>query len=416
MPTLPRCTAALGLGAGLLALGAASGAGAETAAPPALVQNLDALNATEFVARDRASEELNDALTRLRSGDQAEAWPEIERGLVRAACSESMSVEARVRVLACLKRQFFESARAAIGISFGQNPQDPREVRIQQVHRGFPAGDAGILQTGDVIVSIDGVQISGNTDFMNTTRTMICSRDPGDIVKIAIARRSDPAAEPVPLTVDVPLGSFDQLIRPDLPRADQIGYEALEAAWRVRLHRLGWVPDAELAVLPASLPAEEWNRFTREPRARRAPRIELAEAGPGADEFAINQLTNGAERLAAAQRGAGPDQMENLRLQLGVQRNAMRRNPPVQPDGDDGDRALLFMLQNQIAERLQLATRYAQELERANISKADRFRLQAQHDREMQAIAQLQMQIRDITSQIEAQRIMRERQRPRQQP
>jgi len=406
----------------LLAIAAAAGvvgavAHAEQPLPPFVFDgSLDNLDADDFVTRDRASDELNESLLRLRNGDQAGRWPEIERALVRAACEGNMSVEARVRVLACLKRQFFDSARAAIGISFGQNPNNPREVRIQQVHKGFPAGDAGVLQTGDVILSIDGVPIQGTTDFMSTTRSMICSRDPGDIVKISVSRDVEGAVQPVPMTIDVPLGSFDQLIRPDLPRADQIGHEALEAAWRVRLQRLGWAPDAELAVLPASLPAEEWNRFTRDPRTLRAPKLALAEAQPGADEFAINQLTNGAERLADARNGAGPDQLERIRLQLGAQRNMLLRNPVQNAaNEEEQDRALMLMLQNQLAERLQVVQRYAQQLQRANLPNADRSRLQAQHDREVQMINDLQMQIRDMTSQMEAQRIMRERRQPRRQ-
>ncbi len=395
--------------AALLAIAGAAAArpNPSEAAAPALdvASSVQRLGAESFADREEASEALHSALGALRAGGSASQWPEIERRLVQEVSREGASPEARARVLSALRRLFFESSRGAIGISFAQRQPNGPEVLIQQVHKGFPAGDAGLLVPGDVILDIDGVPISGSIDFTSATRRMVCSRDPGEVVTITVQRRTEPEGPGdgvEQLTIDVPLGSFDALLRPDFDRAQQIGLDALEAAWQVRLERLGGAAGDD--GLTTGAPGGGLGEAARPARATRMDRARLRLAGdaPGANEAALTEWFNAGDRVAMSRPS------EALGLARVIQRGGAPGLRPMvvgeQEAAGNPRRQLLTAIEQEMERRTLNANRLRMLLQRDGVTPAQRARMQAQSQQELEAVNQLRQQIADLTREIEAER------------
>lgn len=270
----------------LIALAACvQGAGAESVPfdvqkTSAVRELLPALDASDFAQREAASNRLRDDAT-------------LSIDAIGSMLAEpGLTPEQARRLVTAFRSRFAVSPRPAIGIGFELVPTDPRGVLINRLNRGLPAIDAGLIQLGDLVVSLDGVKLipdepagqvpveadrnappdlqaamARRANQNRTTNRMISliqSYDPGDVVTLEILRLTDPSALKVPkepdprqpgvlrLTVDpaaprerilvqAKLGLYANLDPINGGRSDQAylmqayGEEAMEA----RLKRLG---------------------------------------------------------------------------------------------------------------------------------------------------------------------------------
>lgn len=196
-----------------------AGAAAADAAPaPArtLAAILIDLDSDEYAVREAATTELNRLPLSLS---------ELEAAMADAALTH----EQRERVGQIAKNRFCASPRAAMGVSFGQ----ARNLEVTDVFANFPA--RGTLQASDIIVSVDGHDVSNLSSQqgygLESIRPYIVCHDPGDVVKMGVIRRGKR------VDLDVKLGSFASLPQQAGFRADIIQAVDLSAAWRVRSFR-----------------------------------------------------------------------------------------------------------------------------------------------------------------------------------
>ncbi|MCH2147864.1 MAG: PDZ domain-containing protein [Phycisphaerales bacterium] len=127
--------------------------------------------------------------------------------------AEGLTLEQVVRLLRAIEIRLLHSPRGAVGIQMALNqPGDddaPDGVLIRAVIPNMPA--EGLIEVGDVITHIDGVQLRNQEDL-----AMVVQRHwPGDLLPFRVLRPSvapdGSFGELVEVTFDLTLGSTEQL-------------------------------------------------------------------------------------------------------------------------------------------------------------------------------------------------------------
>jgi hypothetical protein len=284
---------------GALALLVCSHAGLAESAPfdmrqvAAVRDILPGLDDADFVKREAASKRLRDD-------------PTLSVDALGIALAEpNLTAEQSRRLVTAFRERFIASPRPAIGIGFELSPDDPRGVVVNRLNRGLPAIDAGLLQLGDLIVSLnnepilvpqapgaEGVapqapQFGGRDQFadqnrvINRTISLIQSYDPGDVVTLEVLRLKAPLANPQPPQADAgmaqrrlglsktaererievrcPLGLYSNLFNQGQSDPAFLMRAYGEAAMDARLKRLGvaWPGPRPVNALAAILPGTE---------------------------------------------------------------------------------------------------------------------------------------------------------------
>ncbi len=173
-----------------------------------------------------------------------------------AYLSQGLDPERANRLRAALYDRFKRADHAAIGITFNtRDTAGPRIVGPEDggpaVRPDFPAGRAGLLREGDLLLEIDGVKFvtrtrgedgevveQGEADpsegtVTNSTlgmRMVILSRRPGETVPMRLLRDGQE------IEVEVELGAWSSLGNSFNARVHEDEYRA---AWEHRLRRLG---------------------------------------------------------------------------------------------------------------------------------------------------------------------------------
>lgn len=176
-----------------------------------------------------------------------------EAQLIDALKNRAMLAEQRARVLTTLRDRFLRSERAAVGISMETVEEG---VRISQLHEPFPA--RAILQPNDVILEISGRRLALDPrDPLTPTARLqieILAHSPGERARMRIQRADET------LELDVPLGSRADLPAPPAPTFGVS--DAMDAAWRARMQRLGVAESTEPPIV-ALARANDWRRSGR---------------------------------------------------------------------------------------------------------------------------------------------------------
>lgn len=182
---------------------------------PRLDDLLSGLSSDSFAQREASTE----ALVAATNIDDA--------SLVRTLKSGTLDAEASRRVHEALRRRFFGTVRAAIGIGFATEVGDARNPvgapTVGTVDETLPAGRAGLIKPGDEFLEADGHVLSSrfNPSGQELLRAAVFSRLPGESIPVKI-RRPAPApviddagdlAQPAPqiIELDLPLGRYDQM-------------------------------------------------------------------------------------------------------------------------------------------------------------------------------------------------------------
>lgn len=182
---------------------------------PRLDDLLSGLSSDSFAQREASTE----ALVAATNIDDA--------SLVRTLKSGTLDAEASRRVHEALRRRFFGTVRAAIGIGFATEVGDARNPvgapTVGSVDEAMPAGRAGLIMPGDEFLEADGHVLSSrfNPSGQELLRAAVFSRLPGESIPVKI-RRPAPApvideagdlAQPAPqiIELDLPLGRYDQM-------------------------------------------------------------------------------------------------------------------------------------------------------------------------------------------------------------
>lgn len=185
-------------------------------------------------------------------------------------------LEVRWRLLEAARMRFERSERAALGVRFGRLNE---LTVIQETIAGFACNDQGLLQPGDVLLSIGGVNVRTDTEGSQSTTMLsriqpaIICHDPGDVVEFVVSRISAedhvikdsdfsdlrrPTNE-VPLnesalpreaiSLQIPLGAFSELN----PNTTRIRHNStvMLAAWELRSEMEGLAPTSN--ALPRSI-------------------------------------------------------------------------------------------------------------------------------------------------------------------
>lgn len=186
---------------------------------------IEALNDERYSVRERAT-----AL--LMTSDTVS-----EEAILEAVEGNALSPEQALRVQRVLRAKFERSPRGAIGISFDVGP-GRTVLRVGEVRPGFPAGDAGLIRTNDMFLSVDGAEVSPTTGMNMLVLTRTVSRDPGDTLPVVLARMpltTSGLVGPLPpievVSVDLPLGRFDRL-------GTTTDRSVLQQAWAHRWERI----------------------------------------------------------------------------------------------------------------------------------------------------------------------------------
>ena len=111
-------------------------------------------------------------------------WDLSEEASLDASQRRGLRQAARVR--------FWNTPRAAIGISLSLDAAAGGGIEVDRAHRQFPAGALGLVRDGDVITRIDGrdvTELPANMARMTLQRT-VRSRDPGDPLALTVRRRA----------------------------------------------------------------------------------------------------------------------------------------------------------------------------------------------------------------------------------
>jgi hypothetical protein len=288
---------------GALALLVCSHAGLAESAPfdmrqvAAVRDILPGLDDADFVKREAASKRLRDD-------------PTLSVDALGIALAEpNLTAEQSRRLVTAFRERFIASPRPAIGIGFELSQDDPRGVVVNRLNRGLPAIDAGLLQLGDMVVSLNGEQImtpqaqaqaqaaagaaqqaaqfAGRDQFAEQNRaitrtiSLIQSYDPGDVVTLEVLRLKAPIANPQPQQADAgmaprrlnlsktaererievrcPLGLYSNLVNQGQSDPAFLMRAYGEAAMDARLKRLGvaWPGPRPVNALAAILPGTE---------------------------------------------------------------------------------------------------------------------------------------------------------------
>ncbi len=274
-----------------------------------------ALDADDFARRQAASAALaND--------------PEItEEALVGLLEAGTLSPEQRTRVRSILRERFMASTRGAIGISFAPDS----ETEIRMVHEGFPTGEAGLLEPGDVIVAVEGRSILGGGG-RNLLLLETCSREPGEILRLRV-RRQDDQGRVREIDVEAPLGDVNAFA-PNVVRnsAGQIFPEHIRRmAFDLRMSRLGL--DEADPTMGANVERGLWGAQPSHERARtRGPstlRWSRVLAGPVDTDRVFTESVE--RRLLAGDRVRLmlQDELRNVRQLDEAQQRALARRAAV---------------------------------------------------------------------------------------
>lgn len=251
---------------------------------------IDQLNSTSLADRDAATLELRRALAECPGDINDKTKPVVEYIFAAALRDPFIALEQRVRLGELLRERFFRTPRAAVGVEFAALGEPKPGVILGRVVPGFPAHDQGILRARDMIIKVNGVELSDASGPRTRTsqrllvpqerlRRIVISHNPGDVVRMTVVRplqpppvpvdglqppRLEPEAPPPPMPryivdgpqrdsqvveVTVPLGSFSVL------NAGPLHHDILLEAWHERLDRLGVFVSAP-PVLPEVVEAD----------------------------------------------------------------------------------------------------------------------------------------------------------------
>lgn len=278
-----------------------------------------------------------------------------EDQLVSLARREDISAEQRARLLNALRDRFENrppGELAAVGI---QMEEHVAGIRVARVFEDFPA--SGVLREGDVIMEIDGHDLSSarTGDKSRALMSIIVEQEPGGTAPMTIVREGER------LTLDVPFGA-----RADFQERNGTTTDVMERAWRIRAARLGLL-DAESPAIAAEVRPADWLRSSR-PLARLAGDTLLAGGSPIDEEVIAVTDING--RISA----------QNVKDPIQI-----RRNPQAQQAGAlaDGERqqSRLITMQTLGTELLRLRERMTDlrgELQEPGLTPDRRARLQEQ--------------------------------------
>ncbi len=150
----------------------------------------------------------------------------------------SLSREQRRRLVGAAYQRFRQNPRAALGVSFEPLVRESG-VRINLVVPNFPS--AGVLRSGDRILSFDGIPVRDQQHAVS----IIVSRDPGEEMTISLIRDGEA------LTLAVPLGRRDLLDNP-VPVAGPM----LADAWAVRSK--DYASEGEPVVIDPGVGPDAW--------------------------------------------------------------------------------------------------------------------------------------------------------------
>lgn len=203
---------------------------------------VEALGSADWAERERASEVLT----------TSDAWRLVDLEREATRLRASLSPEARVRLAAAMQARFVAEPRAMLGIRYEPARSPDGYPRISDVQEDFLA--AGLLQAGDVLISIQGV------DMRETSlRAQIMSRDPGDVVAVTVER------DGLRVAVDITLSAYPAEAQPTYDLLEET--ELIEESWPVRWQRLGFEKRIAQPVLrPEALRASEQTSVRRHDR------------------------------------------------------------------------------------------------------------------------------------------------------
>lgn len=382
---LAVCGVAWGVGSGV--------ASSATPVPEQLAEVrgiLPGLESGDFAVREAASKRLRED-------------PTLDTDAIGMAMAEpGVSAEQAQRLMTAYRGRFMLSARPALGIGLSMAPDDDRGIVVSQLTRGLPAIDAGLLQWGDIIVSLDGAKtVVSDPSLPRPVReqialartiSLIQSYRPKETVTLEILRLKDPAAalaaagvgvradgQPAPpaeagpglprrdevmklrrefererIEVRVPLGYYADLAGPRLRGGAAVEQAGIvpqdfsylmqqygEAAMEARLNRMGvrWPGGA---AFDAASKIEEAHAL---PPPAYTARLALGLDGAGIDPAAQDSRTFAARQGLAF---AGVDQAGRqlfrapngmVHIPRGVQVQLLPGRPPAVEDGRGGRRA-----------------------------------------------------------------------------
>lgn len=251
---------------------------------------LAALDAPDFRERDAATRRMAELAT---MDDSAIAALMQRPGL---------TLEQQFRVVRVIRERFMSTPRGAIGVQFSSTA--PRPV-VGVMLGGFPAERQGVLKPGDILLEVDGVDLSMDSAWtasrhsLYRIQSLIHSRDPGDLLPAKILRPAPGGAGVVrleqghvavqlpkgdELEVMIPLGREEDLRRQAGEPANA-RREAMNAAWFVRAQRLGLLNQANSAEIAQTPPRDQWE-----------PYINLTYLGQSAAMMTPGPLRAGVER------------------------------------------------------------------------------------------------------------------------
>ena len=227
---------------------------------------LAALDAPDFRDRDAATRRMAELAT---MDDAAIASLMLRPGL---------SVEQQFRVVRVIRERFMSTPRGAIGVQFSSTAPTPI---VGVMLGGFPAERQGVLKPGDILLEVDGVDLSkdppwsANRHSLYRIQSLIHSRDPGDLLPAKILRPAAGGAGMVRLgqgqgAVQLPKGEVLEIMIP-LGREDDLRRqageptnarrEAMNAAWFVRARRLGLLDQANTASIAQTPSRDQWEPY-----------------------------------------------------------------------------------------------------------------------------------------------------------
>lgn len=194
--------------------------------------------------------------------DQLVALPTLSDELIRdRLVDDALTPEQRLALESVLYQRFAQSPVGAVGISFaGITDPERRGLKIGAVSENFPAVEGKMIQTNDLILSVDGVDLaellgdkldqSGVLQAQREVQIRVFSRKPGETVPMTILRTQQLPGrekETVELEFDIPLGNYQRH-----ERAQDLADNMLADAYTIRLERLGIEANDESAPLPTS--------------------------------------------------------------------------------------------------------------------------------------------------------------------
>lgn len=263
------------------------------------------LGSSDFAIRSAASLEL---------GTREDATLAALEQLLRA---QDLGVEQRAMVSMLARERFAKEPRAALGVRYASVWNGGRRdmpAVIEDTLEGFDS--SRVLKSNDALVSFDGNPVSGRQDM----RAHILSYCPGETARLEVDR-NDKVIE-----VEVKMGDQVQLNAPNFDpinqqqivpqgRATVVGITSSEfdAAWSIRVKRLGLNVGEEVGVVDAKISDARWRETwlsedgSVDPRAS-SQRAQISPSGPrGAGPAAMREFVDG-QTVQGGRWGRGRDQ------------------------------------------------------------------------------------------------------------